>query len=158
MGTYIFCLASNYFVVTELLFFNDSGSQIYSNGIVAFEQRFSGSPRVFPFPDLSLIAPFWDVVDIERFGNIFYRTTFNAALLQRAHDQLQELFPSSGNFTPTTLFIVTWDRVAPFGRGPQVQICIHDVTKGRAGIWAIVVHEKLHYVRVMTTDVNETIH
>ena len=39
---------------------------------------------------------------------------------QRARDQLQGLFPSSGNFTPTTLFIATWDRVAQFGGGPQV--------------------------------------
>ena len=118
LDTYIFCLASNLYVVTELLFFSDS--QIGSNGIVAFEQRFTGSPRVFPFPDLSLIAPFWDVVDIERFGDVFYRITSNVTLLQRAHVQLQELFPSSGNFTPTILFIATWDRVAQFGGGPQV--------------------------------------
>ena len=127
LDTYIFCLASNLFVVTELLFF--SGPQIYRNGIVTFDQIIiTDSPRVFPFPDLPLIAPFWDVVDIRRFGNIFYRITSNATLLQRAHDQLQELFPSSGNFTPTTLLIATWDRVAERGGGPQVRICIHDVT------------------------------
>jgi len=59
-------------------------------------------------------------VDIRRFGSIFYRQTSNATLLQRARDQLQELFPSSGNFTPTTLFIATWDRVAQFGRETRV--------------------------------------
>ena len=61
-----------------------------------------------------MIAPFWDYVDITRFGNIYYRQTSNATLLRRARDQLQELFPSSGNFTPSTLFIATWDRVAEF--------------------------------------------
>ena len=66
------------------------------------------------------IAPFMDNVDIGRFGRVFYRQTTNATLLQRACDQLQELFPSSGNFTPTTLFIATWDRVAEYGGGPQV--------------------------------------
>ena len=99
-----------------------------SNRMVTFDRSFTGSPRMFPVPDLSLIAPFWDVVDIGRFGNVFCRETSNATLLQRARDQLQELFPSSGNFTPTTLFIATWDRVAQFGGGAQVQICIHDVT------------------------------
>ena len=76
--------------------------------------------------NIPLIAPFWSDVDITRFGNIFYRETSNATFLQRARDQLQELFPSSGDFTPTTLFIATWDRVAQLGGGPQVHICIHD--------------------------------
>ena len=69
---------------------------------------------------IPLIVPFWNFVDIRRFGNIFYRETSNVTLLQRARDPLQGLFPSSGNFTPTTLFIATWDRVAQFGGGPQV--------------------------------------
>ena len=56
-----------------------------------------------------------------RFGKIFYRQTSNITLLQRARDQLQELFPSSGNFTPTILFIATWDRVEElFGRESEV--------------------------------------
>ena len=83
---------------------------------------------MFPLPDVPLMAPFWNNVDIRRFGNIFYRQTSNTTLLKRARDQLQELFPSSGNFTPTTLFIVTWDRVAESGGGSQVFICIYDVT------------------------------
>ena len=88
-------------------------------------------PKSFPLNDLiPLIAPFWYDVDV-RFGNIFYRQTSNATLLQRARDQLQELFPSSGNFTPTTLFIATWDRVAEIvefftigGPHNQVHACI----------------------------------
>ena len=75
---------------------------------------------MFPCTGLPLIAPFWNDIDITTSGNMFYRTSSNAALLQRAHDQLQELFPSSGNFTPTTLFIATWDRVAEYGGGAQV--------------------------------------
>ena len=83
---------------------------------------------MFPLSaNISLIAPFWDDVDITRFGSIFYRETSNATLLQRARDQLQGLFPSSGNFTPTTLFIATWDRVAEIVEfftigGPQVHV------------------------------------
>ena len=67
-------------------------------------------------------------MDIRRFGSVFYRVTFNATLLQRARDQLHELFPSSGSFTPATLFIATWDRVAESGGGSQVCICTYDVT------------------------------
>ena len=84
---------------------------------------------MFPLSPLNLlgviIAPFWDGVDIRRFGNVFYRQTNDTTLLQRARDQLQELFPFSGNFTPTTLFIATWDRVAQRGGGSQVpHVCM----------------------------------
>ena len=91
-------------------------SQVNTNGIISFQLGFRFAiPQRFPLNNfIPLIAPFWNFVDIRRFGNIFYRETSNAALLQRARDQLQELFPSSGNFTPTTLFIATWDGVAPY--------------------------------------------
>ena len=109
----------------ELLdsFFNDFGSQINTNGVLSFQSPFSGSvPQGFSLSDVSstVIVPFWDTLGIRRFGNIFFRATSNAALLQRAHDQLQELFPSSGNFIPTTLFIATWDRVAEREGATQV--------------------------------------
>ena len=106
-------------------FINDFGSQINTNGVLLFQSPFVQSgyvPRGFSLSDINntLIAPFWDNLGLRRFGNVFYRTTSNAALLQRAHDQLQELFPSSDNFTPTTLFIATWDRVAEYEGGTQV--------------------------------------
>ena len=96
-----------------------------TNGIISFQLRFTEyRPQRFPLNNLiPLIAPFWDDVDIRRYGNIFFRETSNANLLQRAHDQLQELFPFSANFTPTTMFIATWDRVAPyFGRSEELQV------------------------------------
>ena len=68
--------------------------------------------------DIPVIAPFWVSYVFSR--NIFYRQTNDTTLLQRARDQLQELFPSSGNFTPTTLFIATWDRVAEYRGSSQV--------------------------------------
>ena len=97
-------------------------SQVNTNGIISFRRQFlEFTPRRFPLNNcIPLIAPFWNFVDIRRFGNIFYRETSNVTLLQRARDQLQELFPSSGNFTPTTLFIATWDRVAQLGEGSEV--------------------------------------
>ena len=98
-----------------------------TNGILSFRSQYlQYFPEMFPCTGLPLIAPFWNDIDITTSGNIFYRTPSNVALLQRAHDQLQELFPSSGNFTPTTVFIATWDRVAQFGRRTQVRFCIHD--------------------------------
>ena len=113
---YIYCIFS----------FNDPGPQVNTNGILSFGNQFIWiTIRRFPLAaGRSLIAPFWDDVDTRRFGTIYYRETSNATLLQRARDQLRELFPSTGNFTPTQLFIATWDRVAEFGQnGSQVSTC-----------------------------------
>ena len=95
--------------------------QVNTNGILSFRSQFlSWTPQQFPFFGSPLIAPFWDDVNINRFGNIFYRQSFDDTLLQRARDQIRESFSSSGNFTPTVLLIATWDRVAEFAGGPQV--------------------------------------
>lgn len=95
--------------------------QVNTNGVLSFRSPFTQfSPQRFPLCCTPLIAPFWDDVNIRRFGNIFYRQTTNATLLQRARNRLQESFPSTGNFTPTFLFIATWDRVAEFGGGSEV--------------------------------------
>ena len=102
--------------------FNRFGSQVNTNGIISFQIPFTEFiPQRFPLNYfIPLIAPFWDDVDIRRFGNIFFRETSNTTLLQRACNQLQELFSSSDNFTPTTLFIATWDRVPSFAMRSQV--------------------------------------
>ena len=99
---------------------NCFGTQLYTNGILSFNFPFFGywRPQTLSLANVPLIAPFW--VRHIRFGSTFYRVTSNATLLKRARDRLQELFPSSGNFTPTTLFIATWDRVAQLGGGSEV--------------------------------------
>ena len=102
--------------------------QVNTNGILSFRSQFTAFfPQRFPLFGSPLIAPFWDDVNINRFGNIFYRQTSSATLLQRVRNELQELFPSSGNFNPTRLLIATWDRVAEFGSGSQVPCCIISV-------------------------------
>ena len=106
--------------VTGLLS-NGFCSQIYTNGYLSFNYWY-WIPQRLSLSDVPLIAPFW--VRFLSTGNIFYRQTNDTILLQRARDQLQELFPSSGKFTPTTLFIATWDRVAQRGVGSQVSACM----------------------------------
>ena len=95
-------------------------SQVFTNGFFSFNSPFYGyqRPQRLSLSDVPLIAPFW--VGFISSGNVFYRQTNDTTLLQRARDQLQELFPSSGNFTPTTLFIATWDRVTGIGGGSRV--------------------------------------
>ena len=147
--------------------FNGFGSQVNTNGIISFQRQFTEfSPRRFPLNNLlPLIAPFWDDVDIRRFGNVFYRKTSNVTLLQRARVQLQELFPSSGNFTPTTLFIATWDSVAQLGGGPRVStyktvcllpLCGWGLTS--RPITIVVVTMLYQYKCALTVDCNQKMH
>ena len=95
-------------------------SQIFTYGILSFNSPIDEywMPQTLSLSDVPLIAPFW--VGFISSGNIFYRQTNDATLLQRARDLVHEMFPSSGNFTPTTLFIATWDRVAGYGGRSQV--------------------------------------
>jgi len=89
--------------------------QVNSNGILSFWQPFSSSfIRQFPLFTVPLIAPYWENFDLRRGGNIFYRQTSNTTLLQRVQNQLQESFPPAGDFSPTRLFIATWERVPGF--------------------------------------------
>ena len=91
--------------------------QVNTNGILSFRQPFS-SPFILQFPlfTVPLIALYWENFDVRRGGNLFYRQTSNTTLLQRVQNQLQESFPSAGDFLPTRLFIATWERVRGFLR------------------------------------------
>ena len=101
---------------------NNFDLQVNTNGHLSFRSGFfSFFPQRFPISfSPPLIAPFWDDVDIRQFGNIYYRQTSSPTLLERARNEIQELFPSSVSFFPTRLVIATWDRVAGFALGSQV--------------------------------------
>ena len=86
--------------------------QVNANGLLSFRSTFTTSfIRTFPFFSAPLIAPYWENFDLRRGGSLYYRQTSNPTLLQRAREQLQRSFPTDGSFTPTDLFIATWDRV-----------------------------------------------
>ena len=89
-----FCLITSKFKYSYLI-----DSQINDNGIPT---AFCWHKTYFLLLSSLLLAHFLDSVYITTFGNI-YMVTSNATLLQEARDELQKLFPSSDNFTPTTL-------------------------------------------------------
>lgn len=85
--------------------------QVNSNGVLSFGFPFNQhSPSVFPLSSTDiLIAPFWIDINIEIAGRIYYRFSNDVALLNQA----QSLILDSA-FSPSLLFIATWDRVAQF--------------------------------------------
>jgi len=99
--------------------------QVNTNGHISFRSPFfDHNPRQFPLAFPPLIAPYWAHFDSPVGGTISYRQTSNSSLLQRVRGQIQESFPSAGNFIPTDLFNATWDQVPEFF--PRSLIRFHD--------------------------------
>ena len=93
-------------------------TQVNNNGVISFQTSVSQfTPDSFPLPgDLELIAPYWADVDTRGTGTVWYRETTEPVLLDRAASDILAAFISQGSFTPTYLFIATWDRVGFFSQ------------------------------------------
>lgn len=102
-----------------------------TNGALSFNQSFNVQfPQPFPFSTFRLISPYWENIETQRFGNIYYRNTTDLALLKRAQYHLQDIFPAARNFFPTYLFLATWDDVPQFGiAGDPDIVSSHKKTK-----------------------------
>ena len=93
--------------------------QVNNNGAFAFSILKTYDLRVFPH-HTSLIAPYWADVDTRPRDNgtarnaVWYKTTSDPALLNRARDQVQLAFIDQVGFSPTLLIIATWDEVGYF--------------------------------------------
>ena len=87
--------------------------------MLSFRDFFSDfSPQPFPvFLEIPLIAPFWDdhVITSDSGnagGTLYYRFTSDQDLLNEVGANISAAFLVS--FSPTVLFVATWDRVLSF--------------------------------------------
>ncbi|KAF5302810.1 hypothetical protein FQA39_LY01990 [Lamprigera yunnana] len=84
---------------------------VNSNGLLSFQTDIPAFFNVeFPL-DYSVIAPLYSNIDISKTGTISYYETSSPELLARATRNIRQSFSYSQNFTPSSLFIVTWTRV-----------------------------------------------
>ena len=92
--------------------------QVNNNGDLSFTTRVSSfTPQAFPLSgNLQLIAPYWADVDTRGTGTVWYRETTNPQLLTRARDEIQAAFIDQAGFSPTSLFIATWDHVGYYNQ------------------------------------------
>lgn len=68
------------------------------------------SPSSLPLSNnIAIIAPFWDDVNTNIAGQILYRFTTDVLLLNEARLRIDDTL-----FSPTLLFIATWNMVAAF--------------------------------------------
>ena len=86
--------------------------QVSTNGVVSFgtAYRYYGT-RPFPLSTSDiLIAPFWDDFYYGNGEQILFRLSDSQTLLNKVGSTINDTLEF--DFTPTMLFIVTWDRIS----------------------------------------------
>ncbi|KAK9507915.1 hypothetical protein O3M35_007676 [Rhynocoris fuscipes] len=101
-------------------FFGETYETIYvnTNGLLSFIYDVPYFSNVeFPL-EYPVIAPLYSNVDTTGKGKVYYRETNDSALLQRATQNVLNLYPNLPNgYEARSLFIATWDHVGYFEAG-----------------------------------------
>ena len=93
--------------------------------MLSFEREYiSYRPEEFPITSPPLIAPFWRDFNPSIGGNITYRQSNDSLLLENIHAHLANGTANLTEFYPEYAFIVTWDRVPPYGPYNPVEVSI----------------------------------
>ena len=95
--------------------------QVNNNGVLSFDAPVMAyTPEPLPISGSRvLLSPYWADVDTrpDNGGAVFYRSSTDPTLLNNARDQIRAAFPVEfSTFTPTYLFIATWDHVGYYNR------------------------------------------
>ena len=89
-----------------------------TNGVVSLREPFtSTSSSGSNFDSVSsppIIAPFWDDININNGGVIYYRQDFSSLAADLVRQEVSSQYPEVGSFYPSLVFVATWDRVAAF--------------------------------------------
>ena len=103
--------------------------QVNTNGVLSFRKAFNDfSPESFPLPSQTdvLVALYWHDHDITVHGNVFYRSTQDMACLTEVGSRISNVFKV--DFSPTQLFIATWDEVTGFSVSQNLVIPYNVIT------------------------------
>ncbi|XP_021516548.1 nidogen-1 [Meriones unguiculatus] len=109
-------------LIGELSFYDRSDiTSVYvtTNGIIATSEppARESHPGTFP-PSFGSVAPFLaDLDTTDGLGNVYYREDLSPFIIQMAAEYVQRGFPEV-SFQPTSVVVVTWESVAPYG-GPS---------------------------------------
>ena len=89
--------------------------QVSTNGVVSFGDPFTDyNTRPFPLSTSDiLLAPFWDDSNVVIGGQVLFRLSDNQTLLNQVGSIINDTLEY--DFTPTMLFIVTWNSIPAFG-------------------------------------------
>lgn len=98
-------------------------TQVNTNGLISVDHRETlFAPRHFPTNNV-IIAPFWADADTRSAGTVSYGSNRDRSVLARAAEQIRVVFPEHSSFSPSYLFIVTWNGIGYYNRkGDLVRI------------------------------------
>uniref|UniRef100_S4RDG9 Tectorin alpha n=1 Tax=Petromyzon marinus TaxID=7757 RepID=S4RDG9_PETMA len=106
-------------IATSFAFFERTYQALFvnNNGVISFEVAVPEyTSQAFPLSNgRAFIAPFWADVDNRHKGQVLYRETTHADLLQKATEDVRSYFADFQDFAATWVFIATWDRVTYYG-------------------------------------------
>ena len=95
-----------------------------TNGILTFgEPNTLPNSRGYNFSNVispPTIAPFWDDVDLNRGGTIYYRQDSNSTITELVQRAIVSEYPEATFFQPSLVIVATWDRVERYrSSGPE---------------------------------------
>ena len=95
-----------------------------SNGVLSFGDSFTAfSPVLLSGVSSPLILPFWADINTGDGGTIYYRFANITSSIVITLDS----YIMDSSFSPSLVFIATWDGVAQFGSGQDVSIIIMSI-------------------------------
>ncbi|XP_072769863.1 alpha-tectorin isoform X1 [Nerophis lumbriciformis] len=106
-------------LLIPFIFFSIPYRTIYvnNNGVISFNEQVSQfTPEAFPLSDSrSFIAPLWADVHNGIRGDVYYRESTRAEILERATQDVRRHFKNVHNFAASWAFVATWHRVTFYG-------------------------------------------
>ena len=82
-----------------------------------FSVTFPDGRNFSSIPSLPIIAPFWDDINVEVGGTIYYRQESDPSVAEQIQQEISSHYPEVELFHPSLVFVATWDRVQPYSFG-----------------------------------------
>ncbi|CAF1091450.1 unnamed protein product [Brachionus calyciflorus] len=104
-------------IATLFPFFNRTFSFLIvsTNGLITFDNGVgSYNPSHFPLKEIVGITPFWNDINTNNGGDIFYREINDTLTLSLIASDIQNSFTGFNRFRPKWAFVATWFQVAQF--------------------------------------------
>ena len=93
-----------------------------TNGVLSFGQPHtstsSGGSNFDSVSSPPIIAPFWDDINVNVSGTIYYSQDSSPTIAELFRQEVLSQYAIS--FSPSLVFVATWDRVAQFGGSSSI--------------------------------------
>ncbi|XP_003378491.1 putative calcium binding EGF domain protein [Trichinella spiralis] len=104
-----------YVLQNEISYWGESFASVYisKDGVIGFSPNFAESkPTAFPSGE-KVLAIFWTPSSLGDIGKVYFRETTDPQILSLAASEVQLQYNYDSSFTPSSVFIVTWENLAP---------------------------------------------